>query len=408
MVKKDLKHIRKTRAWKSASFSYDMIFAELQMPIFGETPTAEQVDTSMEGILKECPDYYPAILQRGQYFMCIGEEEKAIKSYDRGFRIMFEIIKGKELEDMVTSITDGFEEKLRYDLACRYLKKLIKLYPRKALYYDYLASDIAQSINADIQKAIATQEKALELEPHNANFLSNLGWIHLAAGNLDDAGITLKKALEIKPDYKFAKGNMEVHTYLKENNGGNYFGYNIRSIDRDKLEQLEDEEKYEDLDTLVADYNGSRMAAYKKVLLEEGKFLPHQIANLASTLSPFFSFADGVLNEGMFLYDDLSNIYLNFKPIMHKFIFKHKDIDNKILDDIYSSLISFYGFLTKYKLLDRSYYREFVTEIRGMKSELKKKMNRYNKIRHDYTISEEEKDNIRSELFEGDHELPFI
>jgi len=43
-----------------------------------------------------------------------------------------------------------------------------------------------------------------------------------------------------------------------------------------------------------------------------------------------------------------------------------------------------------------------------MKSELREKMHRYNNIRHDYTISEEEKEEIREKLFEGDHTWPFL
>ena len=62
----------------------------------------------------------------------------------------------------------------------------------------------------------------------------------------------------------------------------------------------------------------------KKILLDEGKYVPHQISNFAITFNLFSSFVKNVLNEGMFLYDDLDNIHSNFKPIMHKFIFKHK------------------------------------------------------------------------------------
>ncbi|MBA7712823.1 hypothetical protein ES703_121813 [subsurface metagenome] len=137
-------------------------------------------------------------------------------------------------------------------------------------------------------------------------------------------------------------------------------------------------------------------------------YSPHQISNLRITLHLFLSFVDDVLHEGMFLYDNLSRISINFKPIMHKFIFKHKDVDDKIFNDIYMSLAAFYGFLSHAKLLDKEYYEEFVNEIEGMKSELREKMHRYNKIRHDYSVSEEEKEKIREELFEGDHSWPFL
>ncbi|MBA7712822.1 hypothetical protein ES703_121812 [subsurface metagenome] len=118
---------------------------------------------------------------------------------------MIEIIEGKELDDTVDNITDGLERHLRYDLCCRYLKRLIKLYPKKGLYYNYLAGYIAQSKNGNISEAITIQIKAIELEPENATFLSNLGWIHLEAGNLKDAEIALNKALKIQPDHQSAE-----------------------------------------------------------------------------------------------------------------------------------------------------------------------------------------------------------
>ena len=161
------------------------------------------------------------------------------------------------------------------------------------------------------------------------------------------------------------------------------------------------------VESLNADYNGSRMVAFKKFLLDEGDYLPHQILNFALTLELFFSFVKDILHDD-FLFDDLVTIYIHFKPIMHKFIFKHKDVDDEIFEHIYISLIAFYDFLSRYKLLDRSDYKEFVRDIKNMKSELREKMHRYNNIRHDYTISEEEKEEIREELFEGDHTWPFL
>ena len=67
--------------------------------------------------------------------------------------------------------------------------------------------------------------------------------------------------------------------------------------------------------------------------------------------------------------------------------------------DIYMLLIAFYDFLSRYKLLDRSDCKEFVRDIKNMKSKLREKMHRYNNIRHDYTISEKEKEEIYELLY---------
>ncbi|KKK63002.1 hypothetical protein LCGC14_2998680, partial [marine sediment metagenome] len=249
----------------------------------------------------------------------------------------------------------------------------------------------------------------LELEPENATFLNNLGWMHLEAGRLKDAEIALKKALGIRPDFESAAGNMNALKYLKKKkNGGMFLDFLLRPVDRKRLQQLQDEEKYEALDPLCADYNASRLEAFKRTMLEGYDYQPHQIPNLAETLRVFLSFVNDVLSEGMFLFDDLHKIDIHFKLIMHKFIFKHKDIDDEILNDIYTSLTAFYGFLSQQKLLNKEEYQEFVSEIEGMKSELREKMDRYNEIRHDSSISEEEKEEICEELFEGDHTWPHL
>ena len=47
-------------------------------------------------------------------------------------------------------------------------------------------------------------------------------------------------------------------------------------------------------------------------------------------------------------------------------------------------------------------------EMLSLKSELREKMHRYNEVRHNPDYSEEEKEKIRDELFEGDHEWWFL
>jgi hypothetical protein len=45
---------------------------------------------------------------------------------------------------------------------------------------------------------------------------------------------------------------------------------------------------------------------------------------------------------------------------------------------------------------------------RPPQGDLLEKMERYNAIRHDQDLDEDEKEEIRAELFEGDHLWPFI
>ena len=115
-----------------------------------------------------------------------------------------------------------------------------------------------------------------------------------------------------------------------------------------------------------------------------------------------------IQGSGYFLYDDMATVSDDFKPIMHKFIFKTGDIDEKIFNDVYSALLEFYGFLAKRKLVSTADYNELKEVMLELKPELMEKMRRYNEIRHNDDYTEEEKEDIRDELFDGDYTWSFL
>ena len=97
---------------------------------------------------------------------------------------------------------------------------------------------------------------------------------------------------------------------------------------------------------------------------------------------------------------------MSFKPIMHKFILKTKDIDDEIFNGVYTAILEFYQYLEKRKVV--SGYKSLKKEMLKLKPELREKMLRYNEIRHNDEYSDDEKDEIREELFEGDAFLPLF
>jgi hypothetical protein len=96
----------------------------------------------------------------------------------------------------------------------------------------------------------------------------------------------------------------------------------------------------------------------------------------------------------------------SFKPIMHKVILGTGDIDEEIFNDIYTALQVFYKFLAKRNVV--SGYKSFENEMLKLKPELMEKMLRYNEIRHNAEYTDEEKDEIREVLFEGDALCPLF
>ena len=78
-------------------------------------------------------------------------------------------------------------------------------------------------------------------------------------------------------------------------------------------------------------------------------------------------------------------------------------MDDEILQEIFDGILLFYEFLSEHGTIDKSKFLDFEGKISGMKSEMFAKMRRYNEIRHDSSISDDEKENIRNELFDEDH-----
>jgi tetratricopeptide (TPR) repeat protein len=150
MDTKKLKNIRRTNAWKAAEWDYSGIIASYQFPLLGERPTVETMAIRMDEILETCPQFFPASLHRGQLYILEGKDDLAIQHYDQGFEMMRNLTTEKELIDTINNFIDFLENELRFDMCCKYLRQFIELFPQKALFYDYLAGDIARSKNENI------------------------------------------------------------------------------------------------------------------------------------------------------------------------------------------------------------------------------------------------------------------
>ncbi|MGM0530350.1 MAG: hypothetical protein ACQER7_03250, partial [Bacteroidota bacterium] len=159
---------------------------------------------------------------------------------------------------------------------------------------------------------------------------------------------------------------------------------------------------WEEVDKLIADINFQRKLMFQLLTAPDHMYKDYPHPRLFSTLEPFFQFVSS-LNQSYHLNEDIDFFSDHFRAIIHKFIFKHADVDEEILQEIFDGILLFYGFLSEHEVIDKNKFLDFKEEISGMKSEMFRKMDRYNEIRHDYSISDEEKENIRDELFEGDH-----
>ncbi|MBW2339321.1 MAG: tetratricopeptide repeat protein [Deltaproteobacteria bacterium] len=398
-------NIQNTKAWKAAEWEYGEIHAQSLVPFLDFRLSPEEIIERLEEIIEICPKFYPALLESGLRQLALVGHNQAKQRLDEGFRLMLELAKPQHLDEELDGLLGNLEDLWRFDLCRHYLEFLVERYPHNALFQDYRAHAAARM--GDIDEALLYIAKAVEMEPDNPHFRSNQGWIYLIAGNLKEAGKALAETLRLDPDNEVVKGNLEIHRYLSKH-GGHYFDYLLRPADKEEIDRLANEEEWEEVDKLCGSYNDCRMEAMAQALFKEDEQKRSRLPDLLSTLREFFRFVHKVDQGGYVLNEDLSFIHEFFKPIMHKFIFKFGDIDCEMIEEIYESLFDYYGFLARQGLVPTKEFKQFQKKILGMKNELMEKMQRYNMVRHNDDMDEEEKNAIREELFEGDHAWPFL
>lgn len=397
--------IKKTNAWKSAEDAFEWACTSRMMSLPGMSLSLQEYNDKMKRISKDCPEFYPAIMEVGFRQLARGQGKVAEQKLEHAFHLLLQLAEPEKLSDELEIFIDNLEKLWRFDILKQFLTILIQKYPHEALYYDYLAC--AEVHLGNIESAQILIQKAVAMKPENSFFLANLGWIHQVAGNYQEAGIALQKALKMKPDDQIIQGNLEINKYL-EKHGGNFVDYLVRPVDFKKLEKLSENEDWGKTDELAASYNGSRMDAMKWYILREKRQKLATLADSTQNLMIFFDFIKSISQEAYFLYEDISFVQCHFKNIMHKFIFKFGDIDEEIFISTLNALLEFYSFLSHKKLISTNAFRLFKKDVNDMKGELIDKMQKYNKIRHNPAVNEDEKETLREELFEGDHCWPFI
>jgi len=376
------------------------------VPFFGGQPSVDEAINWLEGIIEGCPQFYPAVLDLAFRELPIGRVEKTDQRIEEGFQLMLDLAEPKYLDEELDAFIENLEKTWRFDLARRCLEILVVRFPDNAAFHDALAHSAARS--GDCEAALRHAGMAVALEPSKPFFRSSQGWFHLVAGNLEEGREALERALELKPGDEITLGNLKVHAYLAGSGGGTYFDYLLRPADREELDRLADEEDFEKLDALCGSYNSCRMEAMTWTLfLEEERRRP-LLCDMAGTLSAFFKFVHVVNQDAYMLDEDIGFVHDHFKELMHKFIVKFGDVDREIIEGTCASLVEYYSFLAGRGLVLRAELGRFHKKVSGMKLKLVARMERYNKIRHDDALDEEEKEAERWKIFKGDHFWPHI
>ncbi|MHC1599586.1 MAG: tetratricopeptide repeat protein [Candidatus Methanospirareceae archaeon] len=297
------------------------------------------------------------------------------------------------------------EKHLRFEMAIEYYNQLIDIESDKANVYDSISC--CYSSLGDTKKAFETQQKALELCDSNHRFYCNMGWLEMIRGNPNAAKPILEKSLELDQEGEITLNNYGVcKLMLEDKRLTNWDAYLLRETDYEYLEKLEDEDDFEEYEKQVRIYNSDMIEVFKSDLIQNPDYTPAEKYDILFSLKYTMDHIGNTYDGEYFFYDSIDLVEVDFKHIMHTIILTTGDIDNEIFDGIYTALLEFYKFLEKRKVV--SGYRSLENEMLESKPELVEKMLRYNEIRHNDEYTEEEKNEIRDELFGDDAFLPFM
>ncbi len=385
--------VKRTNKWKDAEYMYSSLYAEFAIPPMIRIvplPTHKEIINTFDKIIETCDAYYPAYIDKGARIL-FKDYESAVKLFDKGFNIFFQIGDKDTMSDEFIAMKSNLEKFWRWDLIAKYCKEIININPDEPIYYDILSEACAYLGNEE--EAIKCAEKALDLEPDDIDYINSAGFIYLTFNRLKKAKEMFNKAIKIDPDYKHAQNNLKDSEYMQERN------INLKDLylckpDMKEIDTPADDDESEMVEELIAMYNYKRKYAYKLMTIPKYINKDFQDPKHFGTLDTLFHFTS-TLHQSYHLNEDIEFFNENIEAVLHKFIFKHRDIDEDILQSVFSGLLMFFGFLSKHDTIDKNEFKKFEKKISKIKNSMIKKMHRYNAIRLDDTMSEDDKEDVR-------------
>lgn len=152
------------------------------------------------------PLYAPGILTVGSIEYQLGREEEAMELY---LQLTALPPDEPDLPEIIDKAGEGLIDEGDYHRAAELYAAAENAFPGVAVYPAGLAYCLGKQ--GDRDGAVATQRRAVDLEPENHVHLTDLGWSLYEAGNLEEAEKTLRRAVDLAPDdYELARRNLEI------------------------------------------------------------------------------------------------------------------------------------------------------------------------------------------------------
>ena len=394
--RKAKKGIQHTAAWDIASWDYSVLIAQDMFPLLHAPLMGQKRIENLKGIINGCPEFYPALIELGYRYIKEDQDETAKEYLDKGLKSVYIHFSKKEQKEVYYQTCEFLEKHLRYELAVEYYNQLMEIERDKATVYDLISCCYVYL--GEFDKAYDAQQNALAINDSNNKFYSNMGWLEMLRGNLEQAKVMLERSLELKKRDKYAMNNYEVcNVLIKDKKLNTWEDYLLRPIDYEYLDDLREKDKFDEYSKQVQIYNQERLEAFKFDLIRNTKYSLSEKFDIMFTLNYIFDLIQRLDLYDEFFYEDAAEVEINFKLIMHKFILKTGDIDEEIFNGAYTALQEFYNFLAKRKVITGNAHKNLRQEMLALKPELIRKMNRYNKVRHNDEYTEKEKEELRED-----------
>jgi tetratricopeptide (TPR) repeat protein len=147
--------------------------------------------THFEKATEKAPNFFTALYALGELNFLVGKPELASEYYQKALKV-------KSDAGLLIKIGLIYENFKEYDMAEKYYKELIRMYPDFFIGYNQLAWFYAGR-GVKLEKAMSLAEKADKLQPGNSSILDTIGWIYFQKKEYEKALQNLKRAHKIRP-----------------------------------------------------------------------------------------------------------------------------------------------------------------------------------------------------------------
>lgn len=371
------------------------------LPFASEPLSAEDAVKSWRAMIAECEQFYPAHLELGTRLVRTGKEAEGRQHLDRGMAYFVQF--SEHPEEEVGALVENLERGWRFDLLRTLLERIVERWPTVGWFHDELAHAAART--GDFAKARSSGAKARDLEPESASFLSNLGLYALLEGCVSEAAAWIDQARKLDRNLDSTRRNHRAVQYLQEH-GGCYKDYLLRPAPRAEFDQLANDEDWKALDRQVAELKDDRLEAFVQDAIARGEIV--LVADQVSTLQILFNFVEQVSADAYFLYEDVNFMRGIFERLMNKFILKFRDADAQVIGDVCDALDALHAFFQQSGLVSARDLTAFRKKAAPARTRLVDRATRYRRKRTKANIDDDDREELRNELFGGDHFWPHI